>query len=77
MVDKNIDVYWGGYSQIASEMILYNEAFRRGKYGYFHLLSGTTLPIKVLNILMLSVKNMQECNLLAFGIKILKIILTE
>lgn len=46
VVDKNIDVYWGGYSQIASEMILYNEAFRRGKYGYFHLLSGTTLPIK-------------------------------
>ena len=77
VVDKNIDVYWGGYSQIASEMILYNEAFRRGNYGYFHLLSGTTLPIKVLNILMLSVKNMQECNLLAFGIKILKIILTE
>ncbi len=32
VVDKNIDVYWGGYSQIASEMILYNEAFRRGKY---------------------------------------------
>lgn len=30
-----------------------------------------------MNILMLSVKNMQECNLLAFGIKILKIILTE
>lgn len=44
-----INVNWGGYSQIETEMRLFDEAFnnREGcKYDYFHLLSGVDFPLK-------------------------------
>lgn len=39
-------VTWGGYSLINAELILLQEATARGKYTYYHLLSGEDLPIK-------------------------------
>lgn len=39
------DVHWGGYSQIACELLLLKAAFP-GEYDYYHLLSGVDMPIK-------------------------------
>ena len=44
--DKRVDVRWGDCTQIWSELALYNEAYRRGPYDYYHLISGIDLPIK-------------------------------
>lgn len=41
-----ISVTWGGYSQIACELGLLNAAVGKGRYTYYHLLSGQDLPIK-------------------------------
>lgn len=41
-----ISVTWGGYSQIACELGLPNAAVDKGRYTYYHLLSGQDLPIK-------------------------------
>lgn len=43
---KRTDVYWGGYAQINSEMLLLSLATKIGKYKYYHLISGQDLPIK-------------------------------
>lgn len=42
---KRVDIRWGGYSQIEAEMILFRTAFESGEYCFFHLLSGTVLPL--------------------------------
>lgn len=39
------DVHWGGYSQIACELLLL-KASLPGEYDYYHLLSGVDMPIK-------------------------------
>lgn len=36
---------WGGFSQIKSELSLFKEAVK-GRYAYYHLLSGVDLPLK-------------------------------
>lgn len=36
----------GGQSQIKSEILLYETARTQGPYGYYHMMSGTDLPIK-------------------------------
>ncbi len=41
-----ISVHWGGYSQIACELLLLKAAAGKGNYAYYHLLSGSDLPIK-------------------------------
>ena len=42
---KRIDVRWGSYKQIQSELILFTEAYKK-HYTYYHLLSGIDLIIK-------------------------------
>lgn len=39
-------IYWAHYSQVKAEYILFEEAFNRREYAYYHLLSGSDLPIK-------------------------------
>ena len=41
-----IKVSWGGYSVIEAELMLLKLAVEKGKYLYYHLLSGQDLPIK-------------------------------
>lgn len=41
---ERVSVYWGGYSQIESEMRLFKAA-SKGNYQSYHLLSGIDLPI--------------------------------
>lgn len=44
---ERLNVHWGGYSQIRTEMILLETAIKnKTEYAYYHLLSGVDLPIK-------------------------------
>ena len=43
---KRIKVTWGAYSQVAAELLLLELAASKGKYQYYHLISGEDLPIK-------------------------------
>lgn len=45
-VKNRIDVVWGAYSQIETELSLLELATRMGNYEFYHLLSGEDLPIK-------------------------------
>lgn len=46
VLDKRIDVQWGGFSQIKCEMALMQAARDQGDYDYYHIMSDVTLPIK-------------------------------
>ncbi len=41
---KRLDVRWGSYKQIACEYLLFSAASQK-KYAYYHLLSGTDMPL--------------------------------
>lgn len=43
---KRLDVKWGSKKQIDCEMLLFKTAKEKGTYAYYHLLSGTDLPLK-------------------------------
>ncbi len=43
---NRVRVHWGGPSIMRVEINLLKEATSRGRYGYYHLLSGMDLPIK-------------------------------
>lgn len=45
-VEDRIDVKWGHYSLIQSEMKLFETAYSQGSYSYYHLMSGVDLPLK-------------------------------
>lgn len=46
---RQIDIRWGDYSQIQAELILLREAISHSNYDYYHLLSGTDMPLKSQN----------------------------
>lgn len=48
LLDKRIDVRWGDVSQVEVELLLMQEAIGCGA-DYFHIISGTTLPLKALD----------------------------
>lgn len=48
IVDR-VDIRWGDISQVVAEMTLFKTAFDNGPYSFYHLLSGTDLPIKSQN----------------------------
>lgn len=43
---KRNKVYWGTQSQVKTELLLFKTAYNKDKYTYYHLISGTDLPIK-------------------------------
>lgn len=43
---ERLRVTWGGYSQIAAELMLLKTACSHGSYDYYHFLSGQDLPLK-------------------------------
>lgn len=59
-----IDVHWGSVSQIQCELALFNEAYKQGPYDYYHIISGTTLPLKPWDVLNLYFKNHQGKSIL-------------
>ena len=42
---KRYNVKWGSSSQVKTEMLLFGEAYKTG-YAYYHLISGSDMPIK-------------------------------
>lgn len=46
LIKNPIKVYWGDISQVKVEYLLFETALSNGPYAYYHLLSGTDLPIK-------------------------------
>ena len=46
ILDNRVRVNWAGYSMVEAEYLLFKEAFSKGPYAYYHLLSGADLPIK-------------------------------
>lgn len=47
IIEERYDVRWGSISQVKAEYALFKAAFNSGvHYDYYHLLSGTDLPIK-------------------------------
>lgn len=45
----SMDVRWGGYSQVECEYKLLKSATQNGNYWYYHLLTGSTYPLKSQN----------------------------
>lgn len=45
ILKNRIDVRWGTVSQIKTELLLLETALRGDSYGYYHILSGTHLPL--------------------------------
>ncbi|MBQ8500937.1 MAG: glycosyl transferase [Bacteroides sp.] len=46
LLKNRMKVYWGDISQVEVEYLLFEVAFAKGNYVYYHLLSGVDLPIK-------------------------------
>lgn len=46
MLDRRVDVRWGGFSQIKCELTLFEASAVHGPYDYYHVISGVTLPLK-------------------------------
>lgn len=46
ILDSRLEVYWGDISQVEVEYLLLETASMRETYSYYHLLSGTDLPIQ-------------------------------
>jgi len=45
LLDDRIDVRWGHVSQIQTEYVLFEAAYKKERYRYYHLISGTHLPL--------------------------------
>lgn len=46
VLEKRIDVRWGHVSQIKTELLLFETALKNGPYEFYHLISGTHMPLK-------------------------------
>lgn len=46
MLENRVDVRWGHVSQIKTELVLMEAARRTDNYKYYHIISGTHLPLK-------------------------------
>ena len=46
ILKDRIDVRWGSVSQIKCEIGLLKEAAKNGNHDYYHIISGTTLPLR-------------------------------
>ncbi len=46
ILEKRVDVRWGGFSMMEAEFALFEAATARGSYQYYHLISGVDLPLK-------------------------------
>jgi len=49
VVQNRVKVYWGDVSVVVAEYALFETAYSRGGYSYYHVLSGSDLPIKSQN----------------------------
>jgi hypothetical protein len=47
---KKYQIEWGGSNHIFAIVLLIQEACKTQKYGYFHLITGSDLPVKPLSV---------------------------
>lgn len=52
VLENRMDVRWGSVSQIKVELELLEAALLKGPYAYYHILSGTHLPLKPIDELL-------------------------
>ncbi len=45
VLNDRIDTRWGDLSQIETEYLLFEEAFKKGTYSHYHIISGTHFPL--------------------------------
>lgn len=45
-VSQEFSVFWGGYSQVQTELYLLEKAHNKYHYDYYHVISGADLPLK-------------------------------
>lgn len=62
---KRKKVFWGTHDQIFCEMDLFENAFRKGPFSYYHLISGNDIPLVPLNVFLDFFQNNQKNYLLA------------
>lgn len=58
---KRINVQWGTQSQVKTEMLMFQTAADYGPYHYYHLLSGSDLPLKTQQEIHRFFHSKQEC----------------
>lgn len=46
VLEDRVDIRWADFSMVKAEYALFQAAFQREDYAYFHLLSGVDLPLK-------------------------------
>lgn len=51
MCSHRVDVRWGHVSMIKAEYVLLEEAYKKGVYLYYHIISGVHFPLKSQNFL--------------------------
>ena len=64
-LEERMDVRWGDISVVDAEFALFDEAYRRGEYSYYHLLSGVDMPLKTQNYIHRFFEKNAEKSLLA------------
>jgi len=43
---RQIEINWGGYSQVKCELSLLKQAIKHGPYSYYHFMQGSSFPLK-------------------------------
>lgn len=49
VLKERVDIRWGHISLVKAEYLLFETAYRRAEYSYYHLLSGVHFPLKSQN----------------------------
>lgn len=52
VLNNRVDTRWGDVSQIETEFALFKEAFDRGGYSHYHVISGTHFPLLPINTIL-------------------------
>lgn len=69
VLENRVDVRWGHVSQVKCEMTLLEESLKHGPYDYYHLISGTHLPLKSVDELDAFFLGMEGCNVVTGLVK--------
>ncbi|CAL6052173.1 Glycosyltransferase [Hexamita inflata] len=64
---NRIDVKWGKQSLIEAELILFEAAFQKGPYDFYHLLSGQDLLLQQISVVLDFFGNHTNTNFVGFG----------
>lgn len=66
-IQDRVAVNWGAYSMVVAEYALFKLAIKNGPYEYYHLLSGTDLPIKSQDYIHSECEKMAGTEFIAFA----------